>query len=309
MKHNNFIALAALVGLAAISVTSMVSSCSKELEVPDIQSPTRISLNVQAFDISQTGYPSEKTKGDIPASFKRLAFKVFDSNGTAVFDTTQVCTQTGFGSIDFLLKEGTYTFVAVGHNVSADKASDPTVVADIASSTLATLPEQNVVDVFCATKQVTVTDADDLTVSMSLPRANSKFTLVMSDEIPTDAKEMEFVLNAAGSETTDTPSLSPSTGFSTSDRQYVRTFDISKVTGKKGQSIGMNLLLIAGTQDIDVQATAYDSNGDVIISRYLEDIPMKQNRVTIATGIFFKAEISSSFSVIDDWDTEKPVTY
>jgi len=286
MKHNNFISLAALVGLAAISAT--FASCSKTSEGPSSKGTSRISLNVQAFDIDQSRFPSG-TKADASDPFKRLAFKVFDSNGTSVFETTQCYDDEGFGTADFLLAEGTYTFVAVGHNVSSDKASDKTVVASITSPSVATLPEQNIVDVFSATKEVVVEASEDLDVSMTLPRTNSKFKLVMTDAIPLNASTTEFVLNANGTESSEAHSINPSTGFASSDRQYVRTFDVTKAAGKSGQSISVNLLLTAVTQDIDIQITAYDSNEDFIISRLLEDVPMALNRITIASGIFFKS--------------------
>jgi len=305
MLHSNHFALAALVGLAAISAFS----CSKDLETPEIQTASRVKLKVQAFDIDQSGFSSGRTKADSKDPFKRLAFKVFNEDGVAVFDTTQCYTQTGFGSVDFLLPEGTYTFVAVGHNVSTDKASDSTVVASISSVDAVTLPEQNIVDLFSATKEVTILPAKDSSISMSLPRVNTKFKLVMTDAIPANAATMEFVLNANGTESTADHTIDPSTGFASSDRQYVRTFDVSSAAGKTGQSISINLLLTAVTKDIDVMITAYDANEDVIISRLLEDVPMKQNRITTATGVFFNSEASATFSVGTTWDTEHAITY
>lgn len=78
---------------------------------------------------------------------------------------------------------------------------------------------------------------------------------------------------------------------------------------ESGQSISANLLLTAATQDIDIMITAYDANEDVIISRYIEAVPMKQNRITTATGIFFKSETAANFSVNTDWDAETAISY
>lgn len=316
MKNINH-KLAALVGLAAISAFSI--SCSSKiqdnLETSQENSPTqnslsKVTLNISAFDIGQSNFPMQTpTRANTSDPFKRLAFKVFNSNGTAVFDTVQHYTQDGFGTISFLLPDGTYTFVAVGHNVSSDKISDTTVVANIESPLLATLPEPNVPDVFCATSQVIVQPAQDFTKTMTLTRSNSKFSIVMSDAIPAGTKLMEFVLNAAGAETDSIPSISPTTGYATSNRQYIRTFDVSKAVGKKNQSIGMNLLLTDQTQTIDIMATAYNDNGDVIISRYLEDIPMRQNRITTATGVFFNAESTASITVDTTWNPDHQLTY
>jgi len=305
MKKSIF-ELAALVGLAAVSAT--LFSCSTKVETTVLTS-SNVRVSVRTFDIGQTDYASGvSTRADANDPFKRLAFKVFDSDGKAVYETTQCYTDEGFGNVSFLLPEGTYTFVAVGHNVSTG-VTDATVVADIASALVATLPEQNIVDVFCATKQVTVLPAQDLQFSMSLPRVNSKFKLVMTDAIPLDASTMEFVLNESGSESTAAHSIDPSSGFATANRQYVRTFDVSGNTGISNQSISINLLLTGATQDIDVLVTAFDANGDVIIARNIDAVPMSQNRITTATGVFFNSETGGSISVNSTWDTGASITY
>ena len=62
-------------------------------------------------------------------------------------------------------------------------------------------------------------------------------------------------------------------------------------------------------QDINVTVTAYNVSNQVIASHTLTNVPMKQNRRTIATGKFFSASGSGSFTFNTAWETGANMEY
>ena len=62
-------------------------------------------------------------------------------------------------------------------------------------------------------------------------------------------------------------------------------------------------------EDIDITATAYNTEGQVIASHTLKDVPMKRNCLTVARGNFFTTDGSGTLSFLTDWDTEHSFEY
>ena len=240
-------------------------------------------------------------------------FKAFDALGAVAYQTSQASGQEGFGVLDFELSPGSYTFVAVAHDLSsAALAADEggNVAASINSAQEAVLPEGDVADCFCDTLNVTIKPGVPFASGMTLPRVISKFKLTINDALPAGTAKIKFILNSSAAAASGNPSFDPSTGFALKDRQYVRSFDIGDGSiGKSGVSLSVSLLLTAETQDIDVTAAAYDAEGNLIISHELEDVPMKLNRTTVAKGNFFTATGGGSFSFSTDWDADEEISY
>lgn len=108
---------------------------------------------------------------------------------------------------------------------------------------------------------------------------------------------------------TDNPSVDPTSGFALSNRQYSRNFDISASVGRSGVSISVNMFVTDVTQDVDVTASAYDADGNMIVSHVLRNVPMKQNRMTVANGNFFKADGAGSFTYNTEWEQQADISY
>lgn len=305
MLNSNSFVLAALVGLAAI-----FSSCSVKENLA-VCEKSEVYVDLREFGLER----SSLTKASETQAPHRIVFKAFDSSGEAVYDSTQVSSQEGFGSLSFELSPGTYTFVAVAHDVALLSAKpdvpnpDPTVAASIASKEQATVPESLIQDTFCDTLNVTIKPGVPFAAGMTLPRIISSFEIYLNDKVPAGTKMFKIVANTSGSAVSDNASFNPSTGLASANRQYEKKVDISAGIGRSGNHIGLNLFLNADEEDIDITASAYDADGKLIISHELKDVPMKRNCLTVARGNFFTTDGSGTLSFLTGWGTEHKVRY
>ena len=96
-------------GLAAI-----FSSCSVKEDF-NTCNKSQVQLDVRAFGIEQSAF----TKAGGGKDPHRIVFKAFDALGAVAYETTQASGQEGFGVLDFELSPGSYTFVAVAHDLSS----------------------------------------------------------------------------------------------------------------------------------------------------------------------------------------------
>lgn len=294
MLHSNHFKLAALIGIATMAI-----SCSEEL--PETEK-SKVFLNVLAFNTENTMF----TRATAEQPPHRIVFKAFDSNGAVVYEATQAAGQNGYGSFDFELSPGEYTFVAVAHDLSKS-VSD--VAADIVSATQATVPEALIQDTFCKKMDVIVRSGVPFSADMALPRVISHFDLCINDVLPAGVKKLKLVANTAGAVSSGNASFNPSTGLAISNQQYVKEVDISSAVGLKNNSVGLNLFLTDDEQVINITAAAYDADGKEITFHTLSDVPMKRNRKTVAKGNFFTAGGACSFSFSTEWDANKEITY
>ena len=300
MLHSNRYVLATLVGLAAIfsscSVKEDLAVCEKS------EAKSEVYLDLRGFGLER----SSLTKASETQAPHRIVFKAFDSSGKAVYDTTQVSSQEGFGSLSFELSPGAYTFVAVAHDVALTGSP---AAASIVSPSQATVPESLIQDTFCDTLNVTIKPGVPFAAGMTLPRIISSFEIYLNDKVPEGTKMFKIVANTAGSEVSGNASFNPSTGLASTDRQYVKEVDISAGIGKPNNHIGLNLFLNADEEDIDITATAYNAEGQVIASHTLKDVPMKRNCLTVARGNFFTTDGSGTLSFLTGWGTERSFEY
>ena len=305
MLHSNRYVLAALMGLAAI-----FNSCSVKEDLA-VCKKSEVYLDLRGFGLEQ----SSLTKASETQAPHRIVFKAFDSSGKAVYDSTQVSSQEGFGSLSFELSPGAYTFVAVAHDVALLSTKpdvpnpDPTVAASIVSPSQATVPESLIQDTFCDTLNVTIKPGVPFAAGMSLERIISSFEIYLNDKVPEGTKMFKIVANTSGSAVSGNASFNPSTGLASTDRQYVKEVDISAGIGKPNNHIGLNLFLNADEENIDITASAYDAEGKLIISHELKGVPMKRNCLTVARGNFFTTGGSGTLSFLTGWGTEHEVEY
>lgn len=299
---NVLFALAAPVGLAAL-----LSSCSVRVNLSDDLSKSVVTVSMRTFSVSESDIPVSTKATDVSLP-DRLVFKAIDSSGKSVYECQQVAGQDDYGSVSFELSPGSYSFVAVAHGVSSQSVGSD-VAASIQSASRVVMPEDVVFDTFCGTKSVTVLPATDFVADMNLPRVNSRFFIEVTDALPVGIARFEIRVNAGGAEAQGNAGINPENGFAIDDRCYVRSYDVSGYVGKTNRKFGANLFLTGTTQSVDVVATAYDSDGGVIASHELNDITLRQNRMTTAQGKFFQSSGAGSFTFNTLWETESTVTY
>lgn len=297
---SNFSSFSAILGLVVLGA---MTSCSIKEDVSGCPKQ-QVFVDLRAFDFSMGSFATKAVEASEAVS--QIAFKAFDASGAEAYSVSQSSGDSGFGSLEFQLAPGSYTFVAVGNKLSTNVPEGAMV--SISSVTSATLPEALPTDVFSLTKEVTIEPRTAFTTAMTLPRVMSQFKLATIDKLPSNVASIELIGNSkapAGSGSSASgasgASFDPSDGRLLTDQRWTKTANVSASAGKQQVTISLNMLLTSDEQSIDVIANAYDASGNLITTISLNDVPMKRNRVTTARGTLFNAGGSSSFSFENTW--------
>lgn len=289
MFNSNLFKLAALVGLAVI-----FSSCSKFNVNENIKS--HLVVNVSAFSLSWEDFLTKTEGSDSPAS--RLSFAVFDSEGAPVGEVIhQESSYDGFGTVEMDLYPGEYQLVAVAHCGNAD--------AVLNSPSSAVLPGTLLSDTFAKVQNLTVIAGEDCNLGMTLPRVTSAFILRLTDTPPANAKEIEVVVNTGGLASTSLE-FDPSSGMADNNWKLSSVIPVANLAA---DDVPIYFMSMYPVSVVSVKATAYDTEGDEIISHTISNVTMTPNKKTVATGNFFKSQGSGTFTLETEWDADNQVSY
>ena len=258
-----------------------------------------VTVSVNGFSVEQGEFP-ETTGGSTRAtavgsyggiSFVTLAF--YASDGTEVYKHTQNrddnTTFTTFGNFSLDLPLGSYTMVVLGYTLYNDDEftlTGPTQAAFTVGS-----PRET----FAKTQAVNVTSTSALELSATLDRIVAQLKVISTDNRPANVSNVRMTFSKGGKQ------FSPSTGLATVNTGFSSTVSISSAVGERSGSISY-LFLATDEQTMDVTIETLDSEGHMIYSTVVEDVPFKRNRRTKLTGsIYPTAATSSAFSVETDW--------
>ena len=275
-------------------------SCSKPIEESPIEEKSHVTVNVSPFSLSMEEMGA--TRAALKDAATSLSFAVFNTEGNLVNKLVvhQKSQDERFGMVQFDLSPGTYTMVAVAHNVSDYVA--------ITSTSSVTLPGTYFSDTFSKIQKLTVVSGQDYILDMDLPRITSAFILKISDvaDAPEDLSMIQVKLNTSGS--TPKPSslvFDPSSGCATESWVQERMFPATNL------SSGIPIYFIGkeSSCEVDITATAYNDKNEVIMSHTLQKVPLKANQKTIATGKFFETKVVGAFTLNTTWETDKDFSY
>ena len=277
----------------------MCLSCSQaeqeEKEIgPDGQKQlTSVRVNMD-FSYSQSPLDGENNSTRATAAeakVNRIAFTVYDQENAVVYKTTQLNTDTDFGTITKELPVGKYKFVAVAFYASATEVECPNIV----SITSATVPESPKFVVYSATQDVTIVGntTQDVTMNMGHQRT-AIFQLVTTDAIPEGVTKMSVEIRT-GKTAQSTFSINPGTGLDLNAGSFTAT-----ATVEVGKTVDMAayILLSSNEEAIDIKITALDKDNNILYSREKEDVPFQQAYLTKATGTFFSATATTSLNFV-----------
>lgn len=275
----------------------MLQSCNRKIEADIVDHKSRVQVNVSPFYFAVEDM-APATRGALSDAATRLSFAVFDSEGEQVESVIcQESSAAGFGSIDIELFPGNYMLVAVAHNGAAD--------AVISSASSVTLPGTTFTDTFAEVEDITVESGKDCDVTMNLPRVTSAFILRLTDTPPADAKEIKVVVNTGGTEP-NSLGVDPTTGLALNNWRQTRTIPVADLS----KDIPIYFIKLFEQTVVNIKATAYDTEGEEIISHTIPNVPLNPNQKTIATGCFFKSQASNTFTVESIWSsTNKEISY
>ena len=270
-----------------------MQSCSKVTVVEHEEEKSHVQITVSPFTLTMEDMGTTTRSSNLSDLATRLSFAVFDSKGTLVDEVVhQVSSASDFGVINLELYPGSYMMVAVAHS-GADNA-------EVKSINSVTLPGNTFTDTFSAMNVFTVKSGEDYNLDMSLPRLTSVFAFQLADTPPEDLKEIKVILNTDG-ETSTSLILNPTTGYVVGDWTFTYTIPAAKFKEENP----IYFIQKSGKTEVDIEATAYDNDGEVIISHTISNVSLVPGKKTTATGYFFKSAVSGSFKVNGAWTTEE----
>ena len=205
----------------------------------------------------------------------RLSVAVFDEDDAKVGSTkNQKAGDSGFGTVNLSLPEGTYTIVAIAHNGEGN--------ATITSPTKVTFPSNKMTDTFCYCGELEVT-GDMISQELQMQRVVAMMRLTLTDEqIPDNVARLKFYYTGGSS------TLNPRTGYGCVNSKQT---EYRSVIGDDGQPVKVYEIYTAPHEQNDIlklTITSQDADNSVI-SEFspMENIPVTRNKITTWEGSLF----------------------
>ena len=255
-------------------------------------------LTVTVFEIEKTPFGSLTRAGQQPISAvcTRLNFAIYDEDGSRVKQVNQTKETTNYGTAHFQLEPGDYTLVVVGHSSNGN----PTMTN---LNKIQFTNAQGYTETFLCCATVTIAE-DPVEVQVSLDRIVSMCRFVLTDDIPSDVKKLQFYYTGGSG------AFNALTGFGSVNSKQTVTFDVSSNPQKQ---FDLYTFLHEAESDVSLKVTALDNDDNVLYERDF-DVPMQQNHITWLTGAFFNGSGSSSITITGvtvntDWAGETHLTF
>ena len=289
-------------------VLLLVFSCSQESAEPIVEGFAPVRVHVSDFTISVNEFSDTRTRATDPvdpASYnkvKAITLAFYATDGTEVYKSTQsksdASTYTTFGDFTFNLPIGSYTMVAIGYEFN-----DGDVFA-LTSSTNAGFTSERVRETFCATQSVSVTGTSALDLSVTLNRIVTMLIVYSTDALPADVSKIRTTY------TSGSKSFNPTTGLATDANGFSLTNTATPFEGGPTVGIGNYSFLSTDEMKMDITLEALDADGNVLITKVVEKVPLRRNRQTTLRGpLFTPSSSSASFLLETTWITGNIVDF
>ena len=127
--------------------------------------------------------------------------------------------------------------------------------------------------------------------SVTLDRISGQMSITIKDAFPTDANEIEFIINPRYSE------LNVATLCATNGQEVTQRVSCTSKVGKKDQTYTFTLLAPSLTNEYlaDVTINVYNSNGDIIHAVSIDDVRLASNTKTLLSGEVFRGTDATLF--------------
>lgn len=286
-----------MAAIALLAATSCTNECV-ETEVANQKATAPVTVRVNDFSITTEEMPSGggTTRSAVnPASYDGVGAidLAFYSGGTEVFKTTQIKgdgTYTTFGEFSCNLPIGSYTMVVVGRGQFDGD------VFTLTSPTAAGYTSERARETFVKTQAVNITSTEAVNLSATLNRIIAQVRIISTDNRVDGVSKIRTTYSAGGK------SFNPSTGLATSNTGFVVTNTPSAAVGAT-IDVGSFVFLATDEQTVNITIEVLDTNEDVMFTKYVANVPLKRNRLTVLSGPLFTstAITSSAFQVETDW--------
>ena len=217
-------------------------------------------------------------------------------NGTALTDIyvfdggIEVLHQTSdmeeFGTFTLNLTHGNHNLSFIATRSTGISIEGSTMTMETVRSTFGSLLSLNV---------GTGTTAQDITLN----RITGKMVITITDAFPSNANEIEFVINPRYKD------LSTSTLCATNGESVTQRVSCASKVGKDNQSFTFTLLAPSLTEEYtaDVTINVYDSSSTLIHAVSIADVRLAANTQTLLSGKLFRGT-DAALSVDHSWKSD-----
>ena len=291
--------------VSAISIAFLTVSCSStvteefdSIEVETQKKDLTFSVQNEDFQIDQSSL-TRAAASDVLKTLD-LALYTINSDGTysKYAEVQSSSSDDNFGVISVPdVAYGTYKVVAMGNATNSygghATLSDPLSI---------TYEEEKVPMAYYAFQEVTVSSATG-TVALELKPAVASFKMYMQGTIPENVSKLRFDVTQCSN------SFDATTGLASAGKikDYALSLDFtSSMVGKKNMNARLNVFLpvedYTTNSPVTIKATAFDSNGEEVVSYDFASVPLRIGYVTTYTGNFFQNdEQDYSITVDNNW--------
>lgn len=302
MKNKMFLAAIMLLAASCSNEESLDSSVN-----PNEQGFAPVTVRVDGFAVSQSDFSDTgnsqgaraTTRATAVASYSGVSFitlAFYASNGIEVYKHTQ---EKGnleegktFGEFECSLPMDTYTMVVVAYTA---KEGSPFVLT---SPTEAAFTGLHAYETFAYTQAVNISNTAAVDISATLNRVVSMLTVISTDGKTADVSNVRMTFSAGGKD------FNPTTGLAITNTGFVNTVGNSATVGNTSTS-STALFLATDEQTMDVTIETLNTEGAVLFSKTVTNVPFKRNRKTKLTGAMYTNEaLSGSFQVETAWLTD-----
>ena len=208
---------------------------------------------------------------------------VFDGGAQVLHQTSDM---EEFGTFTLNLTHGNHNLSFIATRSTGISIEGSTMTMETVRSTFGSLLSLNV---------GTSTPAQDIT----LQRITGKMTITITDAFPSNANEIEFVINPRYND------LDVTTLCATNAQEVTQRVSCASKVGKENQSFTFTLLAPSLTEEYtaDVTINVYDSNSTLIHAVSIADVRLAANTQTLLSGKLFRGT-DAALSVDHSWKSD-----
>lgn len=262
-------------------------SCEKVAIEPEQPTTDPQAVVFTVGSIEQVDFENTLSRASLPELCSRISFAVFKDEDK-IKSANQVSTDNVFGTFSLNLAEGTYHVVVIAHNGAGN--------ATISSPDKITFANNKCTDTFYYYGDVNVSGGG--TYVLNLKRCVSMFRMKITENMPSDIKQMQFYYTGGSS------TFSAVTGYGCVNSRQTETIDVtsSMVGGPTTFEVYTFPHDNEGTLNMKVSALAADGTPQ---REATYTIPVTIRKITEFTTPYFQGTSSpntSSFSLTIDND-------
>ena len=265
------------------ALAAVMCACSNDEQSLESDELVDVSIGFSGFTYQQVAMT--RTDGQVSDICTHL--DIWLSDGTTTTAYNQATGDDGFGSLSVTLSLAkTYTIYAVAH-----KANGPATLSDGVISFV----DDKVTHSFFVKQTFIPTKGMNLNLTMQ--RIVAQFQFTTADAVPDWCKTMRFTISNVYDR------WNVNTGGT---HQLDRVSTFQNFSTKADGTVTFNIYAIVTNESTnhDILVEGLNADGEVKEYHQFEDVPLRNNYRTIATGNFF-TDAASSFSFLaEEWGSD-----